>query len=449
MKKGTHRIGDNTSVRPNLPSPAIAMTDPILSGGRKRLRASVWIFLGAMFVLHVFFVWQVRNGLRKGYQDFTIFYCAGKIVNLGLAHQLYSDQVQWRIQQSFAAWVAIREGPLPYNHPPFEALLFAPFAKLPFFAAFLGWDLLNLAMLVSLPFILRPYVALLRRVPASRFVLASLAFFPVCVTLIQGQDAIVMLLLFSLAYVALKRNADFYAGCLLGVGLFRFHQVLPVVVILLLCRRVKTTAGFALSSLVFGVISLALVGWHELLAYPTYLWHVENVLQRGPIVPLDMPTLRGFLYATLSSYVPLTLIHVFIAVLSVALIIFAAARWMSAVGRVNLDLSYSICLISSFLVSYHAYVYELTSLLLAVLLLLNHVFVTRETPGWKGVKWYAPLFLLFFTPLQMVLCLRYVQFHLFALVLMLWIWGLSDELSRRPRAEMACSGASLQSAGSG
>lgn len=423
------------------------MTEPILSRGRKRFRASVLIFLSAMVVLHAVFVWQVRNGLRKGYQDFTIFYCAGKMVNLGLAHHLYDESVQWRIQQSFAPWVSIRKGPLPYNHPPFEALIFAPFARLPFFAAFLCWDFLNIAILLSLPFVLRPYVALLQRVPGFWFVLASLAFFPVCVILIQGQDAILVLLLFALAYIALKRNADFYAGCFLGLGLFRFHQVLPVVLILLLCRRVKTTLGFALGCLVFGLISLALVGWHELLAYPAYLWRVESVLQQGPIVPLDMPTLRGFLYAVLSSHVPLAFIDGLITVLSLALIVFAARKWSSAAGRMNLDLSYSLCLVASFLVSYHAYVYELTSLLLAVLLVLNYMFFKPGTPSWKEVKLYAPVVLLFFTPLEMVLCLLDVQFHFFALVLLLWIWGISDELSHPPRAsEMACAGANLPSA---
>lgn len=401
-----------------------------------------------MFALHAVFVWQVRDGLRKGYQDFTIFYCAGKIVNLGLAHQLYDDAVQWRIQQSFAPWVSIRKGPLPYNHPPFEALLFAPFARLPFFAAFLCWDLLNISVLAALPFVLRPHVRLLQKISPFWFLLASLAFFPVCVGVIQGQDAILMLLIFTLTYLALKRNAVFWAGCILGLGLFRFHQVLPVVLILLLSRRMKAAVGFALSSVVFGVVSLALVGWHELLAYPAYLWSIERVLQRGPTVPLDMPTLRGFLYATLSSYVSLTLINAVIAVCSLALITFVVVRWRSASGRLNLDLSYALCLIASFLVSYHAYVYELTALLLAALLVLNHLWLKQENASWKRGMVYVPLFLLFFTPLQMVLCLRYVQFHLFALVLLVWIWGISDELLRgTPAMGMACSGVRLQSAG--
>lgn len=385
---------------------------------------------------HIVFAWGARNGLRKGYQDFTIFYSAGKTLNLGLGDHLYDDQVQWRIQQSFASGVVIRKGPLPYNHPPFEALLFVPFARLPFFTAFLCWDLLSVAILMAVPLILRPHIKLLQRASAMWFVLASLAFFPVCVSLIQGQDTVLMLLLFALTYMALTRNADFYAGCFLGLGLFRFHQVLPVVLILWLGRRVKTIFGFALSGIVLGLISLGLVGWHTLLSYPVYLWRVESDLQRGPIVPLDMPTLRGLLYASLSPYAPMILINVLIAGLSLGLIVFAAARWRSATDRMNLDLSYSLCLIASFLVSYHAYVYELTALLLPVLLLVNYLFLNWEASIWKRIKLYVPFFFLFFTPLQMLLWLRYGHFHLFAFVLLLWIWGISDEMIKSQRIQL-------------
>ena len=61
---------------------------------------------------------------------FTIFYTAGKcIVPQGHGRQLYDLRTQFAIQREFASEVKHRENPLPFNHPPFEALLFAPLAS--------------------------------------------------------------------------------------------------------------------------------------------------------------------------------------------------------------------------------------------------------------------------------------------------------------------------------
>lgn len=402
------------------------MTQPILGSGIKRFRVPVLVFLCAMVVLHAAFVWQVKDDLKKGYQDFTIFYCAGKMLNLGLANQLYDDQLQFRIQQSFAPWVSIRKGPLPYNHPPFEALLFAPLARLPYFAAFLCWDLLNLAVLAMLPWILRPHIAMLQRASWFWFVLASLGFFPLLMSLVQGQDTVLLLLLLVLAYIALKRRADFYAGCCLGLGVFRFHLVLPVVLVLLLCRRMKTGVGFVLSGAVLGAISAMVVGLHEALAYPQYVWQMERVPGQRAIFPYEMPNLRGLLDTALSSHLPSVLVNGLIAVLSLALIYFVSLKWKAVPGDV--DLGYSLCLVSSILTSYHCYVYDLSFLFLASLLVANYGLLGSPA-RWKAVKLYAPVLLLFFTPLQMLLQLRYDRFYLFALVLILWGWGIAEQMA--------------------
>src|SRR5437773_11185140 len=100
--------------------------------------------------------WNSRDLIRKGYPDFTIFYSAGKILREGLGVKLYDESTQYRIQQEFAAGVSIRQGPLPYNHPPFEALLFLPFTYLPYFSAYLLSNVITLRLLCHFPFLLRP-----------------------------------------------------------------------------------------------------------------------------------------------------------------------------------------------------------------------------------------------------------------------------------------------------
>jgi hypothetical protein len=403
------------------------MTEATLINGPRRLRPSVLLFLTGMLLLNGAFAFQVRTLLREGYSDFAIFYCAGKIVNLGLGRHLYDERVQYEVQPSFAPRVSIRKGPLPYNHPPFEALLFAPLARFPYFIAFLCWDFLNLAVLVALPLILRPHVALLESASAFWFVLASLAFFPIWTSLIQGQDAVLFLLLMTVAYVALKRTAEFDAGCWLGLCVFRFHLILPLMLVFLLRRKLKTVLGFALVSAVLGLISVAVVGWHEAMAYPRYLWQIESLAGGQAIFPREMPNLRGLLVTALSSHLSQTAIGGLVAMCSLALLYFVSLKWKPGA---DIDLPCSLCLVSSVLTNYHSYIYDLGVLFLASLLVVNHRLIGGDSK-WRAAKLYGPVFLLFFSPLEMALQLRYDRFYFYSLVLILWGWGISGEISEQ------------------
>src|SRR5947199_2460862 len=121
----------------------------------KTLKTWVLLLLAAMFAIHVSMAWNSRDLIRKGYPDFTIFYSAGKILREGLGTELYDETTQYRVQQEFAAGVSIRQGPLPYNHPPFEALLCVPFTYLPYVSASLLCNVITLLILCSLPLLFR------------------------------------------------------------------------------------------------------------------------------------------------------------------------------------------------------------------------------------------------------------------------------------------------------
>jgi hypothetical protein len=382
------------------------------------------MYLIGMISLHWVLLWQVRTQLKEGYSDFAIFYCAGKMLNLGLADQLYDDQVQYRIQQTFTPQVNIRKGPLPFNHPPFEALLFAPLARLPYASALLVWEGLSLLMLVVVIFVLRPHVAVMQQASSVWFLFAGLAFFPLWMSLLQGQDILVLLLVFACAYTALKSNHEFRAGCFLGLGVFRFHLVFPMVVVLLLRRRIKTTLGFALIGTILGLISVLTVGWRTFLAYPSYVLQVERSLGRRAIVPSQMPNLRGLFVNSLSPYLSPVLIASLVILCSLMFVGAVAYKWHPGEDNKKIDLGYSLCLIVTLLVSYHAYVYDLSLLFLAALLVGNYIFVSGT---WKRPRLFLPLLFLFLTPLEMFLLLLWNQFNLYALVLLIWFWGISAE----------------------
>lgn len=348
----------------------------------------------------------------------------------GLGAHMYDEQVQYRVQQEFASGVSIRQGALPYNHPPFEALIFVPLTWLPYVAAYLLWDLVNLMILFALPFLLRPHLPMLRQTPAAAWLFVSLAFFPIFIALLQGQDIILLLLLFTLTFVALKKGADFAAGCWLALGLFRFHMVLPLIFILLLQRRRKAVLGFVLMAAALTAVSVAVVGWKTTLAYPSYVWHLEQTMGRGAIVPADMPNLRGLFDTILAGHVPPAAIHAVVVFLSIALVLLASAKWNPASSGGVLDLVFSLTVVVLVLVSYHALIYDLSLLLLPILFLANRSPALSSAPGWTRAALFIPIVVLFFSPLQMDLWFHSGPKILLPPLLMFWLWGMWREISR-------------------
>ena len=388
------------------------------------------LFLAGMLFLHIVVVWRSRDLIRNGYPDFTALYSAGKIVRQGLGSQLYDSQTQFRAQQEFAAGVSIRQGPLPYIHPPWEALLLVPFTWFSYPIAYLLWNGLNVLILLSLPFLLRRQLHQLKEISASFWLVVSLAFYPIFFDLLQGQDILPLLLFLTLAFVALKRNHDLAAGCWLGLGLFRFHLVLPLVFILLLHRRVKALLGFVSVGFVLAAASIAIIGWNAALSYPTFVWHVETVMGHGAIVPVDMPNLRGLLHTFLAEHSSKLVIQLAVVVLSVALLLLASSKWRVAREGTAFDLGFALAVVSTILVSYHANTYDLSLLFLPVLLLTNHLAGADLKPGWSRIVLVGPMLLLFISPLQMLLLQKYGKLSLLAPVLLLWAWGLASEISR-------------------
>ena len=378
------------------------------------------ILLASGLALNGFMAWQDRDLVRKGYPDFTIFYGAGKMVRAGAAGSLYDERAEFQAQRQFAPDVSIRHGSLPYNHPPFEALLFVPLTFLSYFPAYLAWDAVGLGLLWLAIVLLRPHIPLLGSGPPAVWILCAVAFFPIFICLLQGQDMLLFFFFLVIAYVCLKQDAVFFAGCWLGMGVFRPHLVLPLAIILLCSRRWKAVAGIACAALALSAISIAVVGWRGFLDYPKYVWKLEQVMGRGSIVPGDMPNLRGFFAIFFRDGGPVAL--TLGAVASVLLIILAIWCFRRTEQAGNLDLGFSIAVLITILVSYHAFMYDLALLLLPVLLLFGR---NRRT-HWESL---VPIAALFFTPLLMFLWLRLSHLNFLTPVLLLWLWGMAREIS--------------------
>ena len=307
--------------------------------------------------------------LRTLNHDFTNVYAAARIVVQGQGARLYDLQTQAQVEEGLYHW----GGLFVFLHPPFEACLFAPLALMPYTIAYTIWGALNILLWVFFVYLLRPYVLIPRN--PLQYLLLCFAFFPVWAAMMQGQTSILLLVLLSLAFVCMKRRRDGWAGVFLGLGLFKFPIVLPLVLILLLRGKWRLVAGFAWTAFMLGVVSLIAVGRAGVIGYVNLLADTmrrPNYSLYGIHVSL-MPNLRGFFHAILWPVPSGSAVNAVVVLASVLLIGYVAWRWRRqgpGEGR-SFDLMFAAALMISQATAYYVLIHDLSPVLLAVLLTVS------------------------------------------------------------------------------
>lgn len=364
--------------------------------------------------------------------DFATFYTAGKIVSLGLSHHLYQLPVQKQIQHAFA------NAFLPFLHPPFEALLFAPLTVFSYPHALLVWDALNLLVWGLVAYRLRETGYRLTRF--GKAVWWGLCAVFLLAILILGQDTLLLAAVFLLAFLALKQEREYAAGIWLGAGLFRFEVILPFVFIFLLRRRWKILVGFFGLSILAAGISVAMVGWGGLVDYAGLLLQAGQATGRDMHVVhvATMPSLRGLLFTLFGGIIPGRTLFPVVVATSVALLLWATWLFRSLAQPVKptFDLEFSFATIAALLASYHVFVHELTPLMVVAFLLLGYE-GARSRKGLLGNRQATALLFLFVAVFGFGwLVFHFHAFSVEALLLLALLAELARELAilRNPAA---------------
>jgi hypothetical protein len=404
------------------------------------------LFFSAMIFLHGHVLWHARQSIPEGLPDFSGNYTAGRILRDGYGSRLYDDVLQESIQRSFSEKaIEKRRTILPYIHLPYEAVLFAPLAHFSYLTAYTIWLAVNLALLGSIPFLLRRRLQALGKAPLYFWLLACLAYFPIFSALIQGQDSILLLFLYCLAWTSLERGSELASGSWLALGLYKYHLV--VAFVLPLWRRKKLIAGFLSVATILGFVSLAITGWPSLLGYPRYLWRTEHDLKYGfNTLPGLIANLRGLVSALPSAHPEIkTGLLVLLSAMVLLLMMYAAGK-TSPADSVGQQALFALGLVGAVLLSYHLYVHDLSVLFLAIILVLEILLLHPPIPNGTRTTLYVCITLLFCSPLYLVLSLRYGQLRLMAIVLLAFFFGLLS-LINSLRAQIGVAGSPPASAG--
>jgi hypothetical protein len=350
------------------------------------------LLLAALGVIAIYLAHRFPE-MEKG-TDFPDFYAAAKLVHDGLGHQLYDPAVQERFQIRYSG----RIGTL-YIHPAFEALFYLPFAAVPPHRAYVLWSLLNLALLIAIARSLQHYA--FTRVGWQVLLALFLVFAPVLLNLLQGQDSVLLLFFVAMSFVALARGNEFLAGCLLACGLFKFHLILPLALILVVNRTKRFLLGFLLLAVVLILISVAICGPGFLLAYPRFLIGLPNLPFSG-IHPRQMANLRGLAALIIPGSKSVSLV----LTIPVSFLLLSIAVRGSMLARMQPQATaflFASSVLASLLVGYHLSPHDLSLLLVPMTMISTDILATHQISKWLRTIFAACLVILYLPPLHLFL----------------------------------------------
>lgn len=339
----------------------------------------------------------------RGHADFRQLYTAGFMVRTGHAGELYNYDAQLQFQNKL---VSPAQVPLPFIRPAYYALLFVPFSALSYREAYLSFLFCNVILLCICYRILRPWrsnlAGLWKWLPALFFV----GFYPVAAAFMQGQDSILLLTLLASAFFCLNRGRNFSAGLLTGLGVFKFQIVIPIVLLFLVWRRWRFSAGFGLSALIAGALSVSLVGLTQSERYMRSLISMNTSLPARandlnyPIPIQFMANLHGLVVGISGNHVPAFWVHIGAICLSATVWLWVAATTPRRILSADL---FPIAIAAGVVVSYYLFLYDLSIMLIPMALLLNRQMqsgyrhgLSEQLAGWVVfIAFVSPLFDLF------------------------------------------------------
>ena len=415
---------------------------------KRNLHPFLFAFFSFLLLFHLMLFWHAKDDALKGSADFSAFYAAVRMVRSGQGPQLYDIAAQGRMQSVLYRKVTTRSGTLIYDHPPFEALLYLPLAYVSYAKAYVIWVVFSVLVLLLTVRLLWPYMAELKTYWAPLPLLLFFGFFPVFVDLLQAQDSLLLLLVYTLVFISLKEGRDLMAGCFLAVALFKFQYAVPFLVPFVLWRRWKVVGGFAISSGILFLLSLPIAGFRGALSYAAFLSNLvkglssQNVQSALGILSSTMPNIRGAIEMMAPGFVPHSFHRPLIVLLSGAAVLWAARRWPlgRALSDKNFALGFSLALVVSILASYHLQLHDLSLLLIPFALVLNRILKNEIFTGRKRLMIYGLFALFYLTPFYLLLIrhsLMYLLFWpiLFFLVMLSWELVLPSKGIQGPSRE--------------
>ena len=235
--------------------------------------------------------------------DFPVYYVAGKMALAKLGQPLYYVPADrpwnwWYLPvDGSTPWTEVAHsigfsGTFPFITPPFSAVMMAPFARLPWRAAYLAWQLvIAIFMAAAIYLTLRMAWAGEWVAAFCVFLAAALCFDPFRRNLMLGQIDAPILFLWAAGVYLLHRHQRMASALCMALG--TVIKVAPAfaVPLLVIRRQWRWLAGYAVCAMGFTGLSVWRVGWQN---HMIWLKKVYPALSCG-IGVLDNRSLPGLI----------------------------------------------------------------------------------------------------------------------------------------------------------
>lgn len=327
--------------------------------------------LAIAIVLKAVWLWQVGLGHGRELIDFAAFYITAKLVWQGTVDQAYQFAKLMVIQKEASGG---HDGFMSWTYPPQFSLLLAPFALIPVGFAYLLFAASTLTL----------YLAVLRRIAGSQFVLVLIVFFPtIGINLACGQNGLLTAALIGMVCLFFEQRPVF-AGAALGLMIIKPHLAIAFAVYALLRRSwiLLTTATVVV--LISAAICTAIFGVAIWSAFLQSVRDSSAFLEHGSYPMHRMISVYAALRTAGLSASGSFLGQGIVAVLALAIVLIAVYRSMPVRESLGLAAIVSIC------ISPYAYDYDFLIFSIGLALLLPAI-QARAREWERGIIYALPI----------------------------------------------------------
>ncbi|MFN8516546.1 MAG: glycosyltransferase family 87 protein [Chloroflexia bacterium] len=366
------------------------------SVGGMFLIACLILLCGAHLLAWVISV-QANGGLERYARgiDFTATLTGARAIADGRGADLYDLEEQREAQNAvLQPYNTLREGSLlPYIHPPFEAVIYAPFMHLPYGTLYLAWTAAAILAVAGALWIMRAASPIDGRA-GWLLLLAICSFSPLFQGFWLGQSAAFLLLGLCGAYVAVKHERPWLAGAALALLALKPQLLLVFGLVLLLQRRWRPLFACAAILAAASAATALVLGPLWPLKYARFLAGIGHWTGDTNEYPQIMYNWRGLAFNLLGTADP-GRIGLPVALLTVATVGALVWAWWRLRGierdRAD-DILWMLAVPVAILVAPHLYIHDLTILILPAWIAVRLI-GERVWAGWSSHAWLALLWL--------------------------------------------------------
>lgn len=264
---------------------------PLNSTSNRLIRATSLMLM--VLVISLYVIRQMYDGPFG--KDFTIFLTGAHILTSGQGAELYDLSVQTKVQTGLAGNIRFEGGVLPFNYPPYIAMLFSPLTFFGPAEAYYIWVAVQWAVVLALAFSIRRYFHNRHGMAATPIVMTMFSFVPVFEALLMGQMSLILLSLWWWAFVSWRHERWGQLGVAIALSAFKPQLVVLLVAGLVAQKRWKVLGYTTIMQAVLWGVSILLTGPQTLLSYIHILQISSSSIDTLGFFGKDMTNLRGLL----------------------------------------------------------------------------------------------------------------------------------------------------------